>query len=152
MPTKHSLTVPGQYREIRQLCQFVMDGAKEAGLDETALFHVELACDEACTNIIEHGYQGEGKGTITVSWEIVPDAFVITIHDNGRAFDPDEVPPPPEFDDTNTAANIKNLKTGGLGLHFIRSLMDSVHYQFSPNGNTLTLIKKRPSAKGSNTS
>ena len=43
MGVKHVLTVPGRYEEIQKICQFVADGAAECGLDETAVFHIELA-------------------------------------------------------------------------------------------------------------
>jgi anti-sigma B factor antagonist len=63
------------------------------------------------------------------------------LHDNGRGFDPEtvvepavvhmEVQPPPE-----------DLRVGGLGIHFMRRLMDEVHYQFDKTeGNTLTMVK-----------
>lgn len=131
---RHVLTVPGRYEEIKHVCQFVAGGAEQAGLDEADIFHVELACDEACTNVIEHAYGGENVGDIFISWQIRGDCFTITIHDNGRAFDPEEVAGPPP---------LENLKAGGLGLHFMRTLMDDVRFTFDKQtGNTLVMVKK----------
>jgi serine/threonine-protein kinase RsbW len=76
---------PGRYDQIRNICDFILQGAEVAGLDETAVFHVEFACDEACTNIIEHAYGGENRGEIKIGWEIEGPWFVITIGDQGRA-------------------------------------------------------------------
>lgn len=143
MSQKHVRTVPGRYEEVKNICMFVMEGAKEAGLNESALFHVELACDEACTNIIEHAYGGEGKGDIVVSWQIEGNEFVVTLHDNGRVFNPDNVPDPALLNQSSEEVNFENLQVGGLGMHFMRKLMDEVRYQFDPEtGNTLTLVKK----------
>jgi serine/threonine-protein kinase RsbW len=143
MSDKRVLTFPGRYEKIKQICQFVAHGAAQAGLDETAIFHVELACDEACTNIIEHAYGGEDVGEIIVSWHIKGSQFTVTLHDNGRSFDPENVPPPPIPADNPSEADVEKLKVGGLGIHFMRNLMDEVTFEFDQKkGNTLTLVKK----------
>ena len=147
MGVKHVLTVPGRYEEIQKICQFVADGAAKCGLDETAIFHIELACDEACTNIIEHAYDGEDKGTIEISWQLKDGKFTIVFHDNGRSFDPEAVPKPalpPVPPDPATPPDIDQVKVGGLGIHFRRQLMDAVQFQFDEEaGNTLILVKKK---------
>jgi serine/threonine-protein kinase RsbW len=147
MGVKHVLTVPGRYEEIQKICQFVADGAAESGLDETAIFHVELACDEACTNIIEHAYGGEDKGEISISWQLKDAKFTITFHDNGRSFNPDAVPKPtlpPTPPDPTSSPDIDNVKAGGLGIHFMHQLMDDVQFHFDKKeGNTLVLVKKK---------
>ena len=141
MGEKHVLKVRGLYNNIRQICDFVTEGAQAAGLGEGAMFHIELACDEACTNIIEHAYEGEDVGEIVVSWWVADSDFVVTFHDNGRSFDPTHVPPP-AITDLSTTADPENLRVGGLGIHFMRNLMDDIQYSFDPNtGNTLTMIK-----------
>ena len=147
MGVKHVLTVPGRYEEIQKICQFVADGAAESGLDETAVFHIELACDEACTNIIEHAYGGEGKGEIAISWQLKDSTFTVTFHDNGRSFNPDAVPEPalpPTPPDPASSPDIDNVKVGGLGIHFMRQLMDDVQFRFDKKeGNTLVLVKNK---------
>ncbi len=140
------LTVPGRYDQIQKIVAFVTQGAREAGLDEDAIFHVELCCDEACTNIIEHAYGGEDVGMIRVRYELLADAFKMIIQDNGRPFDPDQVPPPslPTVP-ANSAADstLSQPQIGGLGLHFMRKLMDEVQFSFNAGGeNTLIMIKK----------
>lgn len=144
MGKKQTLTLVGRYEHVQQLCQFVADGARSCGLDDTAVFHVELACDEACTNVIEHGYGGEDRGEITVSWQLVEDEFVITIHDNGRRFDPDIVPTPATVTEESISEEelMETLKVGGLGVHFIRKLMDDVQFVSNKNGNDCVLKKK----------
>ncbi len=148
MGKKQVLTFPGRYDEIKSICTFVVQGAEEAGLDETAVFHIELACDEACTNIIEHAYGGEDKGNIVVSWQIDNGKFLITLQDNGRSFNPDDVPEPPiSVKDKTNQSEIPydQLQVGGLGIHFMRKLMDDVAFEFDEQaGNRLTLSKNIP--------
>lgn len=150
MADRQELTIPGQYSQIRQLCDFVASGARQAGLDEGAIFHVELCCDEAATNIIEHAYGAEDMGDITVDYETIADIFTIRLHDNGRSFEPATVPEPelPKEKSTSDDDAVQNLKIGGLGIHFMRNLMDEVYFNFDADkGNTLVLIKKIPQGK-----
>ena len=146
MTSKHVLTIQGQYEQVRETCEFVCEGARTAGFDEQAIFHIELACDEACTNIIEHAYGEDSVGTIRVTYETENQRFVITFHDNGRSFNADKVPVPSTFQDNADPDTMhETLKIGGLGIHFMRQLMDDVIFQSDPQkGNTLTLIKKLP--------
>jgi serine/threonine-protein kinase RsbW len=139
----NELTIPGRYEQIQTACQFLAAGAESAGLDEQAVFHVELCCDEACTNIIEHAYGGEDQGNITVSYHTEGDAFVMTIRDNGRSFEPANVPPPQSVSSDDPQDAVKNLQVGGLGIHFMRQLMDDIQFVFDKKkGNQLTMIKK----------
>jgi serine/threonine-protein kinase RsbW len=150
MSQKQDLTVLGEYDQIRETCDFVCKGARLAGFDETAVFHIELACDEACTNIIEHAYGDEKPGLINISYETADNKFIVTFHDNGRTFDPDSVPLPPtvQADAATDTALHETLKEGGLGLHFMRQLMDSVTFQSDPQeGNTLIMVKELPESE-----
>jgi serine/threonine-protein kinase RsbW len=134
MADLRQLTVPGEYEYIRQVCDFVVNGA---GLSGDLAFQVRLACDEACTNIIEHAYGGEEKGDISVTWEVQNQELIIIFGDTGKPFKPAAVPGPgiPNPED------FRDLKVGGLGLHIIRQVMDEVAFTFSDNGNKLRLSK-----------
>ena len=133
-----TLTVNGRYQNIQPICVFLMKGAESAGLESTAVFQIELACDEACTNIIEHAYSGEGNGDITARWFVDGDFFTIVLHDNGRSFDPTTVATPT----TLVESNVENLQIGGLGIHFMQKLMDEISYDFDDDGNDLTMRKR----------
>lgn len=144
MGKRHTLSVPGRYENIQTICQFLAAGAIQAGLTETDMFHVELACDEACTNIIEHAYGAEDRGPIEASWQVDGERFIITLHDHGRSFDPQQIPSPITVSatDVSDATLLESLREGGLGVHFMRKLMDEVHFRFEDGGNTLTLVKR----------
>lgn len=142
LQNRHLLTVPGHYEQVQHICQFVADGARRAGFSDDDLFRIELCCDEAATNIIEHAYGGEGVGSITVSYRDRPDRFEIVLRDNGRSFDPTTVPAPPDL--STLPLNVETLPVGGFGLHLIKQLMDDAQFTFdSKKGNRLTMIKKK---------
>ena len=143
MSQQKSLTVPGRYDQIRDICEFVAAGAKEASFSDDDIFHIELACDEACTNIIEHAYGDEDHGSIEVTWVITSDGFTIIFTDQGQTFDPTTIPAPPSPQDLKNLDDLGNVKVGGLGLHFMRKLMDKVIFTFEEGkGNQLIMIKK----------
>ena len=145
MAHKHRLVVSGRYTEIKRICEFVAAGAAEAGFDDNTIFHLELCCDEASTNIIEHAYGKEGAGDIAISYAVSDDEFTIVLHDNGQAFDPGNVPPPPAINSATMSPDelASQMRVGGLGLHFIRNLMDEVIYTADRRGgNRLVMVKK----------
>lgn len=133
------LIIPGRYANVAEVCQTCADMIRNAGLDEDTAFHIEMAVDEACTNIIHHAYGGEGAGEIELSCRIENDQVIVTLHDHGKPFNPDAVPPP------KIAETIEEVAIGGLGLYLMRKLMDEVRFEFDPReGNTLTMIKRTP--------
>ena len=147
MVKKQSLSIPGRYGEIRRLCEFIGDGARQAGFGDDGVFQVELACDEACTNIIEHTYGGEDRGVITGRWRVESEQFVVIIEDHGGRFDPSQIPPapvppaPPEL----SAENQFDVQVGGLGVYFMRQLMDEVSFSYEEDsGNVLRMSKQLP--------
>jgi len=144
MAQKQVLVVSGRYKEIKRICEFVAAGAADAGFDANTIFHLELCCDEASTNIIEHAYGEEGVGDIAISYAVDDDDFTIVLRDTGQAFDPSNVPPPPAVSSTGGADElVDQMRVGGLGLHFIRNLMDEVTYTADRrHGNRLVMVKK----------
>lgn len=145
MANEQVLTVPGRYKEIKRICEFIAAGAAQAGFDDNTIFHLELCCDEASTNIIEHAYGEEGAGNIVISYKLSDDDFTIVMRDNGVAFDPGTVPPPPAIagDELSPEELTSQLRIGGLGLHFIRNLMDEVHFTSDrQSGNQLIMVKR----------
>lgn len=84
---------PGKYESLPAISAFVTQFARELGFDEDAVYAVELAVDEACTNIIEHAYKHD-DGTIVCSCAELKKGIKITLEDQGKTFDPLEVPEP----------------------------------------------------------
>jgi len=121
---------------LEQISDFITDCANHAGLTDSEVYAVQLAVDEAATNIIEHGYGRECPNRIDVTCEAINDGIKVVIYDDAEPFNPSLVPEP----EINVSLN--ELKPRGLGIFLIRKMMDEVTYETSPNkGNTLTMIK-----------
>lgn len=123
---------------LARIAAFVTNTAERWGLGPKDVFDIQMAVDEACTNIIEHGYQGDEDGMIEIRCRQESDVCKITIRDFGRSFDPREVPEP------DIDAPLEERPIGGLGLFFMRELMDSVEFRFGEEeGNVLVMTKRR---------
>ena len=59
MGQPRQLIVPGRFESLTEIATFITQAAREAGLNDDEVFHVEMAVDEACSNIIEHAYAVE---------------------------------------------------------------------------------------------
>lgn len=134
--TERQLRIAGVLEEVTTACAFVAEQAQNAGLDATACHHCYLAVDEACTNIVEHGYGHScPEGFIDVTCKYENDQFIITIVDDSPAFDPLGVPEP------DIKAPLQR-EPGGWGIYFIKKLMDRVHYSHDGSRNQLVLVKR----------
>ncbi len=134
--TDSTLKVTGSYKNLNTIAQFVTEWALKAKLDERAVYAVQMAVDEACTNIIAYGYGGEGKGEIQVACRILPDRLQITVTDFGKPFLP-EAMLDPAFDTPPDT-----LAEGGLGLFLMRQLVDNLQFEFDDGQNKLIMEKQ----------
>lgn len=99
------------------------------------LYDIQLAVDEACTNIISHGYAGMDPGSIILDLDIDTDRITISLTDFGHAFEPSSTPMP------DVDAPIEERELGGFGLFFIQQSMDEIDYQVTEDGNKMILTK-----------
>jgi serine/threonine-protein kinase RsbW len=131
------LCVTSNLGNLAQIAEFVSELAASWGLHEDDVFAVQMAVDEACTNSIEHAYGGRDDGQVHVCCYVEDDQFVVRITDFGESFDPSSVSSP----DVN--APLEEREIGGLGLFFMRKLMDSVEFLSSGSGNQVIMRKRR---------
>lgn len=130
-------TVPARLESLELISEFITGATARAGMDEHAAWQVQLAVDEAATNIIQHGYSEGGEGVIELTWRIEGPDFVVSLHDYGRSFNPDDVPAP------DIHSPLEERQAGGLGIYLMTRLMDSVRYDFDDRrGNHLTMTKR----------
>jgi serine/threonine-protein kinase RsbW len=129
---------PGEFASLEKISEFITKHAKASGLDKKATYSVQLAVDEACTNIIEHAYGGEGLGEIECICNILEDGLEIILHDRGKPFNPKEI------NDIDINMPLDELGNRGAGLFLMRKLMDEVKFHFSvQKGTTLVMRKKK---------
>jgi len=124
------------FNNLEGICDYITDCANKAGLNESETYAVQLAVDEATTNIIEHGYGGECPSQIDISCEVIKDGLKVVIYDDAEPFNPISVPEP------EINVSLDEIKPRGLGIFFMRKMMDEIQYQSDPDkGNILTMIK-----------
>lgn len=129
-------TFPANYKSLAKISRFIIDQAEQAGFPPKEIYAIQTAVDEACSNIIDHAYGGENLGDIIINVKESTKIFQIILVDQGEPFVPEDVPAP----DITSPLEIR--KERGLGIFFMRNLMDKVVFDFSPTkGNTLTLVK-----------
>ncbi|MCK6600761.1 MAG: ATP-binding protein [Bacteroidetes bacterium] len=121
---------------LQVIREFVADNARTAGFGDDVVYKIELAVDEACTNVIKHSYKNDPSKELSVSISWDGKKLTVEITDSGLPFDP------AAYHQPDLGAFIKQRKRGGLGLHLIRSLMDEVRYGRNNEKNQIVLIKE----------
>jgi anti-sigma regulatory factor (Ser/Thr protein kinase) len=113
---------------VRKLSENIGFSGKDANL-------LVLAIDEACTNVIRHAYKNSSDKRIILTFVVNLDYLEIHIRDFGAAADPA----------TFQSRNLDDVRPGGLGIHFIKSVVDKLEYDHPPEGGMLLkVIKFRP--------
>jgi phosphoserine phosphatase RsbU/P len=137
----HTKKFPAQFETLDDIREFASHAARKIGFSEKEIYNIQLAVDEAASNIIEHAYEGVENGVIEVFTRVEPCTLTIVLRDWGHPFNPEEVHAP------DVEASLEDRTVGGLGLFFMHKLMDEVRFDFSEDGsNTLTLIKHCPTS------
>lgn len=131
-------TFPARFEFLDEIRDLVAQVARENSFTEKAIYSLQLAADEAASNIIEHAYEGISNATLDITCDMQDDTMVITMRDTGKPFDPSKVKQP------NIKADLSDRQIGGLGVYLMRKLMDEVRYESnSKTGNLLTMTKRR---------
>ena len=135
-PTRRfQLRVPAEDRHLAEIRDFIQEVGEKIQIPGKILANTKLAVDEACTNVVKHGYQGR-SGFIEVVVTGNEREFSIEILDQGESFDLRNVKSP------NLKMYVETRKRGGLGVFLMNQLMDEVRYRGSLEGNVLTMSKR----------
>lgn len=135
LQTGNGIILHNDVQEIPKLTEFVEETANQADLDMSVTMSLTLAIEEAVANVMKYAYPQGEVGSIEVNATLHEGSIVFTIKDNGTPFDPTLAKEP----DLTLSAEDRNI--GGLGIHLIRNIMDSVEYHYTGTQNVLTLSK-----------
>ena len=133
------LRVRAEHSSLRVISAFIQGIAQRLRLSDKCLFEVELAVEEAATNIVTHAYPGDEKGMVLISAVERGELLTVSLTDWGVPLNPRDVKP---FD---INAPIEARIQGGMGLHFIHTLMDRVTREIAQQAgdpNVLHLSKR----------
>lgn len=126
----------GSLEQLEPLRTFIRESVVGYGGNEEDVFACELACDEAAANVINHAFPDK-RGRIHLVVIGNPEIMLIRMRYHGKSFDPSRVPDP------DLDAPLQARPAGGLGLFFMRQVMDRVTFEFDEvQGNTLTMRRR----------
>ena len=126
------VSVESDPKYLEPLRTVISESTAVLGLDEAVTTKIVLAVTEACANIIRHCYGGKPGKRMDVTLRFGPDFYEVRIDDFGKFVDPSKM----------KGRELDDVRPGGLGLHFIHSVMDSVQYRENRwGGTTLTMVK-----------
>ena len=130
----HRLTLVNDLRQVSLLTGFVDRVREEYDLAPALAARINLALEEAVCNVIMYAYPEGTAGTMDLEAVREGNQLRFTLVDRGKAFDPTAVP------EANLSASLEDRPIGGLGIHLVRSIMDSISYKRLDGKNVLTMI------------
>jgi anti-sigma regulatory factor (Ser/Thr protein kinase) len=129
-------TVNSKAGDLQAVRDMVTALERERKLPPALVFDLYVVLDEVLSNILKYGYTDSAAHEIHVKLSATEAAVDIVVEDDGRVYDPFAVPAP------DPSLSLAQRPLGGLGLHFVRNLMDDVKYQRENDRNYLFLNKK----------
>ncbi|MBP5483118.1 MAG: ATP-binding protein [Bacteroidales bacterium] len=135
--TERHLILHNDIQQIPQLADFVEAVADAAKLDVALTMSINLALEEAVSNVIMYAYPKGSDGLVDIEAIVRKDSLQFIVSDNGIPFDPTAAP------EADISLNLDERPIGGLGIFLVRNIMDEVTYTRSDDGkNILTMTKK----------
>ena len=133
--TEEHIRVNADVAELERLMAWLDEFCERHEVPDEAHYHLNIAVEELVINAIKHGRCSPAEGAIEVALRLSGQELNITIADTGAPFNPLSAPPP------DLTSNLVDRPIGGLGIHLVRSLMNSVEYEREGGENRLRLRK-----------
>ena len=130
------LVIKNEISEIGKLATFIEELGEELVLTPDLIFNLNLALEEAVTNVILYAYPKEERKDIFISANMSDNILIFALTDTGKEFDPTKVP------DADITLSAEEREIGGLGIFLIRQIMDTVEYQRIDGKNVLSMSKQ----------
>jgi serine/threonine-protein kinase RsbW len=127
--------LPNRIEALEGLVLDVEAFGESNGLSMSLVNQLNLVLDEHLNNVISYGYTDDREHVIVIDVAKDDRSIVVEIIDDGQAFDPLNQPPP------DLTSSLQDRKIGGLGIHFMRTLMDTCSYERVNGENRLRLQK-----------
>lgn len=133
MTKRVSYTLASTLESVNRAETIAAETAAKAGFSEDDQSNIAMAVREATVNAVLHGNAYDPQKRVLVVYEETNDALVITIKDEGKGLDPQDLPDP--------LAPENLMKGSGRGIFLIRAFMDEVKFKKTQPGTEITLIK-----------
>ena len=136
MQYQRHITLPNDVQATTELGMFVDEVCENVGFDMSTTFKLNLAIEEAVVNVMSYAYPAGTKGDVDIDAEADDEQLKFVISDSGTPFDPTQK------GEVDTTLSAEERGIGGLGIHLIRQIMDTINYERVDGKNVLTLHKK----------
>ena len=130
-----SITLPNDVQDVPRLAEFVDSVCEEVGFDMTTTMQMNLAIEEAVVNVMNYAYPPGQSGEVNIEAMVNDVRLKVVISDQGLPFDPTAK------GEVDTTLSAEDRPIGGLGIHLVRQLMDTINYERVDGRNILTLRK-----------
>ena len=122
-------------RQVSRIQDWLEAISPDLGIDEMLIPGINLALEEAVTNVINYAYPKGTYGSIELDASLEGNELKFILSDSGKEFDPTLRP------EADINAGVEDRPIGGLGIHLVRQIMDSVSYERKEGMNILTMTK-----------
>ncbi len=119
--------------ELNALHRHLDKWAGSIGLPADSVSRINVCLDEMFTNIVSYSFEDNLEHTVNFMLDGDIRVVTINIEDDGIPFNPLEIPDP------ELPVDVESAKIGGLGIHIVKELMDSVCYEREQCSNKLTI-------------
>lgn len=133
---QYQISLPNDIETIPQLNEFIEQMAGELELDTSLTMNLNLAVEEAVVNVMQYAYPPNKTGQVDIRISADSQALTVVVSDTGTPFDPTKQA------EADTSLSAEKRPIGGLGIHLVRQIMDTVSYQYADGHNVLTLTKR----------
>lgn len=131
------ITLRNELAELTRLAEAIEAFGDKAELSPKVVYSLNLVLDELVTNVVSYGHDAsDGEHDITLTMTVADGRLTAVLEDDGRPFNPLDRGAP------DIESPLEERQIGGLGVHFVRTMMDEVRYRRTDGRNCLTLIKK----------
>jgi len=131
------ISLPSETAYLGMIREVTKHMAEMAGFAEPVAERLSLAVDEAATNVLEHAYKGATDREVELRFDDRGADFRVELVDTGQMVDPRAVP------QVDLDRFVTERRTGGLGMHLMEKIMDSVTFRRSARRNVCSLVKHK---------
>ena len=133
------LTLKNDLSELSRIAEAIDAHGGPLGWPPKWIMNLNISLDELITNIVSYGYGDSEEHDILVTLTVRNGSLVTVLEDDGTAFDPFTSASEPDLD-----ASVEERRIGGLGVYFVKTLMDEAIYERLDNRNRITLVQHTP--------
>ena len=142
MANKYQMTRAAELEALTDFRDLIVRACDEQpAVDQATCYDLKLAVEEACANVITHGYAGMNPGSLMLQLAFDSEQVRVTLTDFGHPFEPYE-PDAPDVD-----AVLEEGLSHGFGLYLLYQTMDEIQYHTAEDGNHLAFVKRLPSGR-----